>query len=496
MLAFRALCPFGAVLALLVPARFRFIAITARRKEHSMKKVRKLLLISVCFACTTLFAQNAFEGTWRFNAFDQITYQKGAALLRMFESYMGPNRFREGVQRYLAKYAWRNATSAEFLAAVGGEDATIAPAFSSFLDQPGVPLIVARLSCKSAGASLDFSQLRFLPLGSTGGTPQLWKVPVCVRFPAASGKGRECLLVDSATRQVTLPTPSCPDWIEANADADGYYRALYDGDLLPTLLQKDVKALSQREKVSTIGDISALTGNGKIALATALGLAPSLASDSARLVVTKTLDITTDPKGNLVPSSLAPKYRHFVEDLYGVRARQLGWNPKSGESDDDRLLRISLVDVVANQAEDPELVAQAKNLANSWLQDRKNVDPEMVGTVLRTAARHGDRALFDRLKAAAKEEKDEQIQREILRAMGSFQKPEIAKLAFSTVLTDGVDIHQSLAILSRASVSPSTRDIAYEFVKQNWDALVRKLPSDWVGFMPFVAANFCDGQHR
>jgi cytosol alanyl aminopeptidase len=66
------------------------------------------------------------------NAFDQITYDKGDALLYMFESYMGPDRFREGVRSYFARYAWKNATSADFLAALAGDNSNIASAFFDF----------------------------------------------------------------------------------------------------------------------------------------------------------------------------------------------------------------------------------------------------------------------------------------------------------------------------------------------------------------------------
>ena len=33
--------------------------------------------------------------------FDVLTYQKGGALLRMLEQYLGEERFREGVSHYL-----------------------------------------------------------------------------------------------------------------------------------------------------------------------------------------------------------------------------------------------------------------------------------------------------------------------------------------------------------------------------------------------------------
>jgi cytosol alanyl aminopeptidase len=432
------------------------------------------------------------------NAFDGITYNKGSALLNMFESYMGPEKFREGVRRYLLKYEWKNATSAEFLAALAGENNSITLAFSNFLDQPGVPLVTARLECQAGAAQLDLSQQRFFPLGSTGTANQLWKIPVCVRYPARTGEARQCILLEQTSAELQLSkAESCPGWVEANADADGYYRVLYQGDLLSDLLKDDARVLSLPEKVSIIDDISALTGSGKIPLAKALALAPTLAVDSARQVVTKTMEITTGLQDRyLVPDNLLPRYRQFLLDLYGGRARSLGWKPNPAESDDTRLLRPRILGVVANEADDPEAIAEAKNLALAWLDDHKAVAPDMVEVVLTTAARHGDRELFDRMRAAAKQEKDENLRRDLLFSLGLFPDPEIIKLAMPIVLTDEFDNRESLGILFGVSQLPKTRDLVYDFIKQNWDALVAKLPTDTGSFVPFAAAGYCDTAHR
>ena len=48
------------------------------------------------------------------NAFDGITYQKGAAVIGMFENWMGPENFRKGVQSYLKQYAFRTPRRATF----------------------------------------------------------------------------------------------------------------------------------------------------------------------------------------------------------------------------------------------------------------------------------------------------------------------------------------------------------------------------------------------
>jgi alanyl aminopeptidase len=392
------------------------------------------------------------------NAFDSITYQKGSALLNMFESYMGPEKFREGVHRYLLNYEWKNATSADFLAALAGGDSNIASAFSSFLDQPGVPLVTAHLECNGGAAHLNLSQQRFFPLGSTGRTNQLWKVPVCVRYPVGSGDARQCALLDQKSADVQLSKASgCPGWVDANADADGYYRVLYQGDLLGNLFKNDAEVLSLPEKVSLIGDVAALTENGKVPLGKALALAPILAADSHREVITKTMDITTGLEdAYLVPEDLLPRYRQYLMDLYGGQAQSLGWKASPGDTDDARLLRAQVLGVVANQAEDAEAITEAKKLAAAWLDDHKAVASDMVAVVLNTAARHGDRDLFDHMRAAAKRETDENFRGILLFSLGFFPDREIVKIAMPIVLTDEFDSRQSLAIVGGVAQSAKT----------------------------------------
>jgi alanyl aminopeptidase len=431
------------------------------------------------------------------NAFDGITYNKGSALLNMFESYMGPERFRKGVQRYLQTYSWKNATSAQFLAAVAGDDANFASAFSSFLDQPGVPLITASLACGAGAPRLSLAQQRFLPLGSAGAGSEPWKTPVCVRYPGVSGEARQCTLLDQKSGELVLDkAKSCPAWVDVNGDANGYYRVAYQGELLADLLKNNPAVLSTREKVGLIGDISALTSNGMVPLGTALGFAPSLARDPNREVISKTMRITTGLQDTLVEPALLPKYRQFLADVYGARARELGWTARAADSDDDRLLRPTLADVLANQAEDPQAQAEAKRLTLAWFDDRKAVSSDMIGTVLVAAAIHGDRNLFDRMRAAARAEKDEQVQSSLLFAMGSFRDPEIVKAALAIMLTDEFDTRQSINIIGGVSSSQQTRDLGYAFVKENWDALIAKLPTDTGAQVPYVATGYCDEQHR
>jgi alanyl aminopeptidase len=184
-----------------------------------------------------------------------------------------------------------------------------------------------------------------------------------------------------------------------------------------------------------------------------------------------------------------------MSDLYGQRAHDLGWKDLPNDDLDSRLLRPTMFESVADKAEDPELIETAKKLAVAWLDDHRAVDPDMVGSIIHTAARHGDQGLFDRFRAQAKKETDEDPQGMLLGALGSFPNPAIVKTALSILLTDEFDSRQSLRILFGAT-KPSTRDLAYDFVKQNWDALIANLPTDSGAFLPFVAGGYCDAEHR
>jgi alanyl aminopeptidase len=429
------------------------------------------------------------------NAFDGITYNKGSALLNMFESYMGPEKFQAGVRAYLKKYSWGNATSADFLQSVSGGDPTIAKAFSSFLDQPGVPLATVHLSCGGGSAQLQLSQQRFLPRGSAGSSDQLWDIPVCVRYPSDNGDQRQCTLVTdkSATLRLAHAT-RCPEWIYANADEAGYYRVLYDTDTLRALL-RDEKTLALPERVGLIGDIAALT-KGYMSLGDAMALVPKFAHDPHRQVVTKTLAIVGNLDDHFVPAALMPAYQRYISELYKARAEQLGWSDRPGEDDDSRMLRPAVIEVVTNRAKDPVFTDQAKQLASAWLDDHRAVDPDLLEVVLGAAARHGDRALFDRMRAQARKETDETARRTLLGALGSFRDPAILKTAMAIVLTDEFDNNESMGILFKARTFSESRDLAYDFVKQNWDPLIARLPTDSGAVLPFVASRYCDNQHR
>ena len=430
------------------------------------------------------------------NAFDGITYQKGAAVLAMFEGWLGEEPFRRGVQQYLKAHAVGNATTADFLAAIAAatETPAVVPAFGTFLDQPGVPLVTAELDCRSGAPKLLLTQKRFLPAGSTGSPKETWQIPVCARA-GDPGSAPTCRLLAGPSGELELPKP-CPARLFANAES-GYYRVQYKGTLFGEAARRRRGApLAGRARRDAGG-----RGQPRAERRRADGDRPSLSSPPSRTTAPgrswrRLVRIAEAPGDFLVPDDLRSRYRRFVSDTFGARAQTLGFRGKPGEDEETALLRASLVGFAANEGDDPALVAEGTRLAKEWLRDRGGVDAQMVPSVLEVAAGQGDVALFQAVLAEAKRSADRRERHWLLTALGQFRDPSVVPVALRLTLSDDFDPRESMAVLWAAAGGRSTRTEGWEFLKKNFDRLVARLPGDGPAEFPWLAAGFSDEAHR
>ncbi|HSM15053.1 MAG TPA: M1 family metallopeptidase [Thermoanaerobaculia bacterium] len=425
-------------------------------------------------------------------AFDGISYAKGASLLEMFEAWIGPESFRSSIRGYLRSHALGNATSDDFLAALGGE--AEASAFASFLDQPGAPVLEFEAECpEDRPAKLHLKQHRYVPLGSPVGRDQTWKVPVTARIGAGERSAVVRRMLDAPTASVELPF--CPEWVAGNAGGIGYYLSDYpDGQLGKLAGLGDL--LSEGEQIALLGDAAMLLAAGEVAPAEALGLLPGAAGSPHRQVVESAVTIAASVDAHLVEPALRPNYERFLATLFGERTRQLGLSPVPGEANDDTLLRGELVELMAEAGSDAAIAADARRLVDRWLEDRSAVAPEMVGVLSRAAASGGDAALFDGLLAAAKAERQPRVRRALLSALGSFRDPALLDRAFGVMTSGEFDLREGGAILFQASQDRINRPRVFEWIRANFDALLPELPQQTATYMAFTAAGFCGAERR
>jgi alanyl aminopeptidase len=432
------------------------------------------------------------------NAFDAITYSKGSAVLDAFEASLGADVFQRGVQRYLREHAGSNATAADFLSALSTEAGhDIARSFSTFLDQPGVPEVSVELSCPGNGpATLTLKQQRYLPLGSRGGTPESWSIPICSRLAVGEAEATWCRTLEKPSEVWDLPVKVCPDWVLLDDDGRGYFVTQLGGDLLERLRRSG--KLGDLSLLGLFSDVDMLSLGGQASIGQPLSLLPELMRSAAphQALVSAATGLIDSLRDQLVPEALRPNLARFTQKTFGERAHALGFQPRPGEDDQLRLDRPLLLQVVGDVGEDAELVKQAGEWTQRYLADPHSVPDDLVDAILQLAAIHGDASLFERMQARAQRTQDLIELRHLLMALANFRDPSLVARALDLTLSDSILPVESKVIIETAAEQPECREQTWKWMRAHFDAFTARLPEDFNASLPLKVAPFCDEAHR
>ncbi|MEO6772733.1 MAG: M1 family aminopeptidase [Kofleriaceae bacterium] len=285
------------------------------------------------------------------NAFDEITYPKGATVLRMLEHQLGEAAFRTAIQTYLRAHADGNATAADLFAALD----TVAPQplgrlATGWFDQAGVPEVAMDLTCDGGGKSrLALSQQRYLPSGAAN--DQTWTIPVCIAYEGANHERvDQCLVLAKAETEIELPV--CPNWFSRAGDY-GYFIAKLDAPALTALLDKGWDKLTHAERIVAYGDVAEYARRGKLPVTLAWAYLEKLAKGDPREQRAAIGDLTGNggdgmPIGvaDVIPKDLMSTARAKARAEFEGMAKRVGILDKPGEPIEVERLRADLLDVV------------------------------------------------------------------------------------------------------------------------------------------------------
>jgi alanyl aminopeptidase len=433
-------------------------------------------------------------------AFDNITYQKGAAVLAMFERWVGEETFRKGMRAYLARRAFGSGSSDDLIATLAeasGKGDTFAKAMRSFLDQPGAPLIRSELSCTDGKASLKLSQSRYLPYGVLAKDSPRWGVPVCTRFGRGDGSDTQCFLLEQAEQRFDV-AGTCPDWYLPNADARGYYRF----DLAPADLAKlgTVAAkLGAAEQVVYADAVASAFRRGTLSPAALLDAMPALAGAEMPQVATALLDRFVWIREYLADAQMRPLLDAWAIRLYAPRMRELGWQHREGDTGAQIALRTRIADFLAMNVRDPQarkqLAAQGSAAlgidGHSDKPDLTRADADLLKTALKVAVQDGGKKAFDAAQAAFEAERDTSHRYALLAALGSTRDPALGARARDYGLTTGVQIGEMASLYNAQIEEPENRAAMWQWLVQHFDAYRVRLPAFAQAYLPDA---FSDGR--
>ena len=430
------------------------------------------------------------------SVFDPISYEKGASVLRMLESYVGAEAFRKGVNAYLEKHAYANATSEDFFAALASASGKpVERVIGTFVMQPGVPQIDVAATCANAANNVTLTQNRFFLDGSgKADTQDRWQVPVCLKVPG--GEQSSCSVLTEPTTTVSVGSV-CAPWVFANAGGKGYYRTAYAPAALKALSRDMESALSGPERLSLISDEWALVRAGRHSVANYL----DLASGIGREPIAQVLDTATDRLGfidaYITTPANRPTFRSFLRKLLQPAYQSVGFERGANDSDDERSLRNVVLGTLGLVAEEPDVVTRARTAVDAALDGRAQLDPIAATTLVNIAAAHGDARLFDRLAAAAEKATSPEEQYRYLYALASFRDPALIDRALQHALSSKLRSQDTSIYLQSFFGNEAAREPAWAFVKAHWSAIEPKITIS-LGDVFFVGSlsGFCSAETR
>ncbi len=424
----------------------------------------------------------------------RITYQKGGAVIGMVEKYVGEETFRRGVHDYLNAHKYANATAEDFWGAQTRDSGKpVDKIMSSFIEQPGVPLL--RFGAPAGGHATVAQSRFFLNPKAASSTAQTWTVPVCVKTSAAPA----CTVVSSPT--ATIDAPPAPAFF-ANASAHGYYRSQYAPKSFEALLARAESTLSSDERMLLLSDEWALMTAGQGSPGDVLNLIAAMRDDPSPGVL--------ESIGG-TPSGFSPGKLESLEGIAAEseRTQLVAWTrrefspayahlppPSPSDGYDLTMRRAALFNLLGNAGDDPQVIAQAKEIAAKWLQNPASVDPTLSQPALVIAARHGDVTLFDQLQHLAETSGDPAVQSESLRLLARFSDPALEERMLEYTVSGKVRNQDAIFLLALPFSSQATRDVAWKFVQSHWPQVRAQLTPLSGGYLIIAAGGFCSAEKK
>jgi aminopeptidase N len=400
-------------------------------------------------------------------AFDDITYRKGQAIVRMLESWLGPDPFRAGMRSWMREHAYGNASTDDLWIALERDSKfPVREVATSFTSQAGLPLIEASSRCDGDRTKLTLSQSRF-SAGDANARAHSWSIPLILQ--PLGGKASRILLREARGE---FDLPGCAPVI-VNAGGVTWARVSYTPELRAVLTQRFAQ-LDAADQVTLLDDSWALVETGKLPADIYLALIAQLTPDAPLPVWQQATETIAEIDGWLRGTPGRDTLRNFARSKFGPALARLGWSAKPNEPTTDSLLRDVLIDALSTLDDQPT-IGEAKRRFHDWAERGGDLPGSIRGVVLRATGRGADAREFEQLLAKAQTEQDHAQRQNLLTALAGVRDPQLAQRVLDTALADWVAPTARSTVVVQVAQAGEHAALAWRFAQAHYDQLVEPL---------------------
>jgi puromycin-sensitive aminopeptidase len=402
--------------------------------------------------------------------FDRLTYEKGAAILRMLEQYLGVETYRDGIRNYLRKHSYANTRTTDLWDAI--EEVSGAPVrdvMNTWILQGGYPLVTL------SDGFISQQPFAYGPASGVSAIGSSWKVPVWTR--SLKGGASSVRLLEDKPVAITDEAP-----VVLNAGGSGYYRARY-GATETKALADHVLDLNALERAALLSDSWALLFSSQISAEQFLTIAAGL-GDLDEPTPWGTLAAAVAFIDRALPEAQLPRFAAKVREIFEPQFARLGWDAVTGESELTPQLRALVLSTLGTTGANETIQAEAVRRF-----DANDIDGDLAYAILRIVSardRPGDyETFYERYRNAASPQEEQRY----LRGLGGFSEErvalDVANKAFSEIRNQ--DASTVLGILSmNATTGPSV----WRLTTSRWDEALATFPPATLSYMTLGIRTF------
>ena len=425
--------------------------------------------------------------------FDAISYSKGGSVLRMLEHYLGADAFKDGLQIYIDRHQYGNARTTDLWNALGeASGQPVSEIMESWTSQTGYPVL--DLSVSRPGEKIDaaLSQSRFLydaALGNYDADTTLWKVPITAR--TASNAEPVRVLMEGPDSSLSLEPAShgsSDEWIKINPGQSGFYRVKYSDEELDRLKAPvRNRTLPALDRLGLQSDAYALAKSGHISPVAFLNFAEAYSNERDASVVGD-LSASLNALDNLLSDEeFYSAFRAYGRGIFKPIGDRIGWDARPTEGHRESLLRSTALGQLG-RFENEETLSEASRRFSAYVDDPANLPADLRSVTFSMAAKRGDQALYDTMWELEKAATLHEEKMRFLGALCSFQDQTLLQTTLERSLEDDhVRSQDTIRAVVFVASNRHGRDLAWRFLKDNWDEFDRRYGEGGFALMRLVS---------
>ena len=398
------------------------------------------------------------------SAFDDITYKKGQSFLRMLESFLGEDVFRDGIRRYITAHKYSNSTTADLWSALSeASKKPVGEIAAGWTQQPGFPIVRVK---REAGGKVRLTQERFT-VNFKNAPPLEWKIPLTY---TVTGQAPATLLMTNKTDILeNIPADRA---LKLNVNGAGNYRVEYDEPSWNLLVQALPK-IGLEDRVNLLSDSWALVGANRAPVSRYFGLVEKLPSSTELAERGQIINVVDFVNGLLVGNPEREKFQRCARSLLRPTFDSLAWESKEGEPPTAGSLRASLINALGD-LDDREIIAGCRERFAKYLANPASLAPDLRPPVFAVVGRYADEKTWTKLHELGLKTTSIEEKQNYYDALACATDPGLVKKTLAIALTDELPTSRAIFLVSRVARESGHPDIAWEFARANMKALRAK----------------------